>query len=491
MLRAAIAKLSRHTLTYAVAEQLGRLAGFLLLPVTTGYLSESEFGTRELLATTLAILAQAAGLNVTAAMSRFYFDTSDESERRRVISTTALSMGGVAAGLALLLGSTARFWAGVLPSDAVHLPRLLQITLGIFFFQMLREVANKVLQTQERSRLYGAFSVAKVLVEIALQIYFLVVLRRGLEGLLWAVLISEASFALLISLVLLPSTGFGFSTRVFAALFAYSLPLIPNGVLQFCLHSADRYLVGGLAGSDALGLYALAYKLGYMPNYLVLGPFLLIWYPFVFSVRDDEQQRRTVGRIAPYFMLLMSAAAVGVALFSKEIVQLAATRPGYHRAGSAIPWVAFGYWLWALYQMLQTGFYASKRTRLLPLLTAVAVVVNVFANLVLIPALGFAGAALATTLTFGILCVATQARVQEVYPVEWPWGRILAPVATGAALAAILLALDGTAAAPHVGTKFAAFAAWGAAACYLGVDGADRRALVHEVRQRVRRRGRA
>jgi hypothetical protein len=47
----------------------------------------------------------------------------------------------------------------------------------------------------------------------------------------------------------------------------------------------------GVCGAEPLGLYALAYKLGYAPNYLVLGPFLLIWYPFVFAVTDRERQR--------------------------------------------------------------------------------------------------------------------------------------------------------------------------------------------------------
>ena len=31
-----------------------------------------------------------------------------------------------------------------------------------------------------------------------------------------------------------------------------------------------------------------AAKLGYVPNYLIVGPFLLIWYPFLFSVGDER-----------------------------------------------------------------------------------------------------------------------------------------------------------------------------------------------------------
>ena len=59
-----------------------------------------------------------------------------------------------------------------------------------------------------------------------------------------------------------------------------------------------------------LGLYALAYKLGYIPNYLVLGPFLLIWYPFVFSLLGPAAGESTrygvftgAANLAQYFVV--------------------------------------------------------------------------------------------------------------------------------------------------------------------------------------------
>ena len=64
------------------------------------------------------------------------------------------------------------------------------------------------------------------------------------------------------------------------------------------------------------------------------------------------------------------------------------------------------------------------------------VIVNAFANLVLLPTLGFVGAAVATTLTFAVLCVATHARARDVYPLDVAWGRVLGPGALAAALAA-------------------------------------------------------
>jgi O-antigen/teichoic acid export membrane protein len=360
--------------------------------------------------------------------------------------------------------------------DAERLTRLFRIALALFFFQIVREVLNKVLQTQERSLLYGALSVSKVTIEVTLQVWFFLGLGWGLEGLLLAVLAAEASFAALLASILLPRIGLAFSGAIFSALFAYSLPLVPNGVLQFCLHSCDRYFLGAIAGRGDVGLYALAYKLGYMPNYLVLGPFLLIWYPYVFSIAGVERQREFVGRFAPYLMLLITAVSFAVALFAREIVAVVSAEAEFDRAWIAVAPVALGYWLWALFQLLQTGFYVVKATRPLPLLTLAAALVNAYLNVLWIPLLGFQGAALATVATFAVLATITALRARRVFPVAMEWRRILVPAmaATALVLLASLVPTESSGAA--FAAKAVALAAWSLWAWYGGFFRRDERA---------------
>ena len=446
MLREAIRRLSGHTATYAAAEQVARLAGFLLVPLWTTYLSLADFGTREILTVTLVVLSQAAGVNVVAAMARLYYESADPARRKLVISTTFWAAGASAALFAALVWATTPLVVRLLPSAAPDLPRLLHLALGIFVFQTLREVQTKALQTQERSRTYVSFALSKLALEIGLQVVFLVVLGRGLAGLLEAVLLSEALFALLLAPVVLGGSGLRFSRPVLAGLAAFTLPLIPNGLLQFCLHQADRYLLGWLVGEEAVGMYGFAYKFGQLPNFVLLGPFLLIWYPYVFSLRDEARQREVIERLSPYLMALMTGLALGVSLFARELTVLMAGRPSYHPAWVAIPPVALGYWFWALFQLLQTGFFVRKSTGALPAITAVAVVANVLVNLLLVPRLGALGAALATLATFALLAFLTHRRGRAIFPLAMPWRRLATPLA--GALVAFAAALV---AAPWIG----------------------------------------
>ncbi len=488
MLRNALSTLLRHSAVYAVAEQLSRLAGFLLLPLTTGYLSPAEFGLREILAVSLSLLAQIAGLHLGAAVSRFYFERSDPAERRRVVSTAVLAVSLFAAVTALLLAAAAPSLAQLLPGNDAESVTYVRLTVGIFAFQTLRELTNKVLQTEQRSTLFAGLSLSKLLVELAGQIVALAVLGLGLVGVLWAILLSEALFAALGAAIALGRAGLSFRASLFLPMLAYSLPLIPNGALQFGLHSSDRYLVGALAGEDALGLYALGYKLGYIPNYLVLGPFLLIWYPFVFSLGERPLQRETVGRLAHIVLTVLGAVCLGVALFARELTAASTGQPEYLAAEAVIPWVALGYWFWGLFQFLQTGFYVEKQTARLPLLTLAALLVNLYVNGVLIPICGFLGAAISTAITFAVLCAATLPSAQILFPVRYRWNRVLGPMGLAILvwLASGALPQDWSPGAQGA-AKLAAFAFWGCA-CWWGLtlDRDERASAVRELRRRLR-----
>jgi len=485
VLRSALSTLARHSAIYAVSEQLGRLAGFLLLPLTTDYLSPADFGVRELLAVSLTLVAQIAGLHLGAGVSRFYFESSEERVRAAVASTAVLTVTAavalLVAPLMLASGALATLLPGSPPDGEVYV----RLACGVFAFQCIREVTNKILQTQQRSALFAGLSLSKLLLEIGLQITALVVMRWGLSGLLLAVLVSEALFALLGCAIVLAGSRPQVRWALLAPMLAYSLPLIPNGALQFGLHSADRYVLGALSDDRSLGLYALAYKLGYIPNYLLLGPFLLIWYPFVFSLPTRDAQRETVARLAPIVLLAMGGACLGTALFAGELVGIAAGTGDYSEAAAAIPWIAAGYWLWALHQFLQTGLYVDKQTARLPWITLAALIANLYLNAILVPTLGFPGAAIATALTFLVLCVVGHEIAQPVFPVSYRWWPILGPAAAGvAAMLAAGLLPDSLGVGADRALRAGLFVAWILAAG-LALTPAERRGALDALSRRI------
>jgi len=465
-LRSALGRLGRHTAVYALTGQLSRLVGFLLIPFYTSWLTTADYGVNELLSQLIAVLSYVAGINLTAAMARYYFEAQDERGRHAVVSTTLIAVLLGASTLAGLLALGAAPIAALLSPGYPGLPLLVRLMLAILLLQMLRETWLRFLQAQERSGFYGAISVGKVLVEVSLQIWFVAGMKLGLEGVFLGVLSAEALTVLVLTALLLPRVGLHFSRPVFGLMFAYALPLIPNGILQFCLHSGDRFILKGLASAEQVGLYAFAYKFGYIPNYLLITPFLLIWYPFVFSLGDPERQRDLIARIAPWLMAALTAVVLAESLFARQIAGLMAGNDAFVEGWRAIGLVCAGYWFWGLFQLLQTGFYVRKATGRLPALTGVAVAVNFGVNFTLIPRLGFMGAAWATLLAFMALALVTERAVRPVFAVAWPWRRIAMPAVGAAAVYAAGMSLEPLAGlhegAAQTGVKLLLLVGWAA-----------------------------
>jgi len=474
------------------------VASFVLLPFYTApqNLDPADYGVNELLSQSIAVLGYLAGINMTAAMARHYFDSADPRHRRLVVSTTlwsvllaSLVLGG---GLALFAAPLGR-----LVADRPDMPDLVLMTLGILVLQLLREVWWRYLQTEERSTAFAVFAVSKTFVEVALQLVLMGVLQRGLRGFFEAVLLGEALSVLALAVTLAPRTGFGFSGPLFRQLALYALPLVPNGILQFVMHQSNRYILDHLQGEDAVGRYSFAFKLGQIPFFLVLTPFLMVWFPFVFSIGDEARQKELIARIATWFLALVAALSLGVSLLAPELARLMAGQPGFDAAWPAIPLVALGYWLWGAFQMAQTGFYVRKRTGSLPWLTGAAAAAIVAANYLLIPPLGWLGAAWATVIAFALLVVLTARAARGVFPVEFAWGRMLSPVVAGVAVFALGvyvvpadLGTMGVVPAGTVAAKLALGVAW-LAWMWAGWMTAEERAGVAEVVGRWRARGAA
>jgi O-antigen/teichoic acid export membrane protein len=431
LLKDALARLSRHTVVYAAAGQLSKLASFLLLHFYTAHLDPGDYGINELLTNAIAVLGYLAGINMTNAMARHYFDSAEPRHRRRVVSTTLWAVLGaslVLGGAFALASGPIADWLADTANPQSHLREVVLLTLGIVVLQLLKEVYWRYLQTESRSTAFAISSVAQTVVAVSLQIWLVGYRGRGLLGLFEAVALSEALTVVSLSLVLLPDVGVGFDGRLFRQLAGYTLPLVPNGVLQFCMNQGDRFVIKSLRGDADVGLYGFAYKIGQIPNFLLLTPFLMVWYPFIFSVGDEARQKELTARIAAYLLAAATAFGLLISILAPELVHLLSGQADYRVSWPVIPWVCAGYWAFAAFQMAQTGFYIRKRTSTLPWITAIAATFNIGANLLLVERYGWIAAAWVTAATYALLLVVTVRAVRPVFAVEFEWGRLLSPL---------------------------------------------------------------
>jgi O-antigen/teichoic acid export membrane protein len=307
-----------------------------------------------------------------------------------------------------------------------------RLAMAILFLSGVGEIPLSLIKAERRSIFFITLAISKLVCEVGLKIYLIVALRLGWYGALLGSALAWSVFATLPAVWLLRRTGLRFVRTIAGKLAIFCLPLVLSGVLGFALHSADRYMLRWFFQGETqeslgeVGLYALAYRLGYVMNFLILDPFLLIWFPFIFSIRKESEQKRTLSRIATYLFAAMVFGSFALAVTIDEVILIAGQE--YRAAASLVPVILLGYVFWALYEIFHTPFFIVKQTRPLPFIVGLAATTNITLNSILIPRYGAVGAAWATVVAFIVLSALALVRSAKLLRVRYEWGRLALPL---------------------------------------------------------------
>jgi O-antigen/teichoic acid export membrane protein len=183
----------------------------------------------------------------------------------------------------------------------------------------------------------------------------------------------------------------------------YASPLVPLAVVGWTSGLADRYLIGGLVGLEAAGVYAAVYGLVSRP-FLMVGATveLVLRQPYYEAVsRADRQRERVI--LVGWTGLVVGVSLLGLVctlLWSEPIAGLLLGEP-FRSGAFLMPWIAAGYTLLVTAQVLERVCYAHRTTGLVLAIQTVGAVLCIVIASPAIAAFGLAGAAVAVPAYFG------------------------------------------------------------------------------------------
>lgn len=401
-----------------------------MLPIYTRYLTPEHYGTLELLAMVVDIVAILFGLRIGEAVFRFYYKFDSQKDRNEVMFTSlslvvVLNAIGV---LALLLGSSAVSKVAFGSTDAARLIALFSFTL---ILQSLTETVLTFVRAQQRPWLFVGFSTLKLAVQLSLNIVFVVQLQMAVEGVIYSNLVAGVVLAVPLGWYTLRQTGISFSIPKAKEITAFSLPLVLTSLISFYMTFGDRYFLRVLGGGlDEVGVYSLGYRFGFLLSFLVGEPFFGIWNSEKYIVaREEDAQRRF--RLA--FMMLSAAlvwVTVGISIYVYDVLRIMSD-PSFWGAAIVVPLVMLGYIFQNWTGVANMGILLKEKTSEIAIGTAISAVLITIGYFVLIPLWGGVGAATATALAFGGRMVWIWWRAERLYPLRLQWGRAVAMLGAG------------------------------------------------------------
>lgn len=387
-------ELTKNTAIIAIGNLSTKLINFFLLPLLTAFMLPSDYNTVELLTSTLELLLPFCMLSLQDAVFRFCMDKA--CDRKSVFNSA----------LVVTLGGAVLVFIGVSVLGIAY-PQEYWFLFGVMYFlTALCTLCGEYVRGNEKIVWYSAAGIANAVALAVFMFLFIVVFDMGIIGYLTARCCSDA-----VKLIMLVFSGGLFGSispkkvngGLLKEMIKFSMPLVPNNISWWLVHTVSRYVCTLLVGATVSGLYTAAAKLPSIIN--VFGSvFLSAWTISAVKTEQDTDKGEFNSKVfnvcSCVFTLATSAVLVLLPFISRFLLQ-----GEYYSAWSDASILLLGA-MFSCYVSYFGAFYtASKRTGKAFVSTLLGGVVNLVVAIGFVQSWGIHALTIATFLAYLVIGV--------------------------------------------------------------------------------------
>jgi O-antigen/teichoic acid export membrane protein len=412
----------KNTVIYAVGNIGLRGASFLLIPIYTYFLSQSDYGLLATLLISIQLMLILANLGMQTCLVRFTKEYEDSDRLGALVGSCAVL--NILAGLTLAGVSFALlmpFFRSILHIDDVRL--YMGMVCGVVMLESLNTLVMSYYRVQNQALRFSIIGIS-LAVTLALASFILIrVCNLGTKGALLAYMITYGGGLLFVSLDVLPKTGFGVSLSLMPKLLRFGFPLVFSNTGQTAIGAVGVYLLSYFAGLEAVAIYALGWKLAGLMGVVLTYPFSLAFQPYVFTNLNSADIKARVSRLLTYLVLGITFVSFAL-LAGARVLLLLIAPPEYASSYLVILLLVPGMAFAAMYYFGGTLITAVQKTYLLGLIVTVGAMISLLLNYTLIPAISWYGAVLALDATHILVGSTLFIMARKMFPIPVEWKRI-------------------------------------------------------------------
>ncbi|OGL42883.1 MAG: hypothetical protein A2W05_08865 [Candidatus Schekmanbacteria bacterium RBG_16_38_10] len=422
-MRQEILTLGKHTLIYGTGIIISRAVSFIMLPVYTRYLTPADYGIMELLFMAIDIIAMIVGLGITGTVFKFYSDYKSPEEKREVICT-AIILIFVIASVTAIIGFIVSPNISQVVFGNTDNSYYFQITFVIYFLQAGNNIPLMFIRAMQNSTSFIVINLIKLLIQLSLNLLFLVWFEMGVIGVLYSTLLAELTIASYLHVYTFHKIGFRFSISKGRQMIKFGYPFIFASLSNFVITYSDRYFLNVYSTLTVVGIYSLAYKFGFLMGYLAVTPFMQVWEPQRFEIAKQDKVLPIFKRVFLYFNIFVISVSLFISLFARDFLTIMSD-PSYYEAYRIVPIVIIAYVFQAWTFYCNFGIYIKERSKHMAFANFISAMSNILLNFVLILEYGALGAAWATVGSFFIRFLLVYMFSQKSFHIDYGWGKQL------------------------------------------------------------------
>ena len=369
-------QLMKNTIIIAIGKLSTQIISYLLLPLYTSKLDPSEYGNYDFICTLSIFLCPIITLLMEESMFRYLIDANSKVERKKIITQTIIYTFAGTVVFTVLASLIMGFGTD-------YTPMYITAIITFVISNILIGLSNALSRGLGKIKLYSISNFILGISTIILNIVFILALKAGAEGLLWANTIANAFTAIVILGILkLPKYIGKIDKPLMKDMIKYSVPLVPNSISWSIINMSDRIILTQMVSSAANGIYAMANKFPNIINVLY-GYFYTAWKESAAKIVKDENKNQYYNSIyhdAKRFLYAVTICLIAVMPFAFPIF----INEAYDEAYIYIPIVMIATYYSNLSSFYGGIFSAYKDTKIMGTTTIVAAVINLVVDLIFV-----------------------------------------------------------------------------------------------------------
>jgi O-antigen/teichoic acid export membrane protein len=347
--------------------------------------------------------------DLSTMLGRLGFDSANavfaglDPTRRRALVWQSVAIAGVAGGAMAIAG------AGYVSMGAPGFTTLLRGPLALYLVPLalipvvlVNEFWKAIVRGMNCIFTLNLLEVGATLVGLVLLGILVGWLGLGVWGVVWANTVVAAGSVIMMVRFLRRAGAWGKPSldRALAWRTAtFALPVYGGTVVAYLNYRVDEFFIAAWLPPAELGFYVMAVliaeRLWTLPG--AVGTALL---PHLTS--SSHRDPELTGLFARHTTIWTGAAACLIFVFADPLIRLLYS-PAFADAVTPLRWLLPGVVALGIGKVVMTELLARKKGKDTSSASAIAAVVNIAGNLILVPRMGISGAALASTISYSLL----------------------------------------------------------------------------------------
>ncbi|MED4113705.1 oligosaccharide flippase family protein [Priestia megaterium] len=400
-----IKRLSKDSLTYGIAVIIPALIGIASIYIYTHIFSVEQYGEYNQIFNTTLLITTLFSQWIQQSIQRYRplyrkngdLKKFDENLINLLFCMLVLivAIGGLIGGFKDILGRYERYyWVCIL------------LICTQFTFLIL----GAILQSDFKVKTYKNYNILTSALKFSIGLLLIFYIEKNPINIVNGLILGQ----LLLLGFMFQSTGLSlrrfnpkriYETFEFMKMFViYGFPMIGWFIGNSILNLADRYMLEGLASLKDVGIYSANYSIVSASLGLLTTPLLTAAHPIIMNKAGkspDNEIQNIISFFSRIYLIISLPLLVIVFVFHQEVTQLFLGK-AYREGSIIIPILFLGSILWNLGMYGHKGYEIKEKTQIMLGFVIICAIVNVFLNLIFIPAYGYKGASIATLISMSI-----------------------------------------------------------------------------------------